>query len=76
MSRVNPIPLPYASVAELRTAYDFGNLQAFLDIYYAVAEILRDADDFYHLALGYMQLAHTLAGTFSRITSLWNVGWD
>lgn len=50
--------LPYASVAELRAAYDFGSLQAFLDVYYTVADVLRDADDFYQLALGYMQRAH------------------
>lgn len=52
------VALPYAGVAELRAAYDFGNLQAFLDVYYAVADVLRDADDFYHLALGYLQRAH------------------
>ncbi|MGH7108673.1 MAG: adenosine deaminase, partial [Acetobacteraceae bacterium] len=27
-------------------------------IYYAMADVLRDADDFYHLALSYMQRAH------------------
>jgi adenosine deaminase len=50
--------LPYAGIAELRAAYDFGNLQQFLDIYYALADVLRDEDDFYHLALDYMRRAH------------------
>lgn len=58
LARKHGVRLPYANVAELRAAYDFGNLQAFLDIYYAVAEVLRDADDFYRLAIGYMQRAH------------------
>lgn len=58
LARKHGVRLPYANVAELHAAYDFGNLQAFLDIYYAVAEVLRDADDFYRLAIGYMQRAH------------------
>jgi adenosine deaminase len=58
LARKHGVALPYASVTELRAAYDFGNLQAFLDIYYAVADVLRDADDFYQLALSYMQRAH------------------
>jgi adenine deaminase len=58
LARKNGVALPYAGVAELRAAYDFRSLQAFLDVYYAVADVLRDADDFYHLALSYMQRAH------------------
>jgi adenine deaminase len=58
LAQKHGVALPYASVAELRAAYDFRNLQAFLDIYYAVADVLRDTDDFYDLALGYMQRAH------------------
>jgi adenine deaminase len=52
------VALPYASVAELRSAYHFGSLQEFLDLYYALANVLRDADDFYHLTLAYLQRAH------------------
>lgn len=58
LARKNSVRLPCADVAALRAAYDFSNLQAFLDIYYAVAEVLRDADDFYHLAIAYMERAH------------------
>ncbi|HEV7138537.1 MAG TPA: adenosine deaminase [Steroidobacteraceae bacterium] len=58
LAQKHGVALPYASVTDLRAAYDFSNLQAFLDIYYAVAGVLRDADDFYRLALGYMQRAH------------------
>ncbi|MBW4053176.1 MAG: adenosine deaminase [Proteobacteria bacterium] len=58
LARKHGAALPYASVEELRAAYDFGNLQEFLDIYYAVADVLRDADDFHDLALDYMRRAH------------------
>jgi adenine deaminase len=52
------IALPYASVAELRRAYSFSNLQSFLDIYYAGASVLRDADDFHALTAAYLRKAH------------------
>lgn len=58
LAQKHGVALPYASVAELRAAYDFGDLQAFLDIYYALANVLRDAEDFYQLALAYLQRAH------------------
>ena len=58
LARKHGIALPFAGVAELRAAYDFSDLQSFLDIYYALAEVLRDEDDFYHLALSYMERAH------------------
>jgi adenosine deaminase len=34
LAKRNNIPLKYASVEELRKAYNFNNLQDFLDIYY------------------------------------------
>ena len=37
----NGIDLPYPSVAELRAAYDFANLQDFLDIYYQGMSVPR-----------------------------------
>lgn len=52
------IPLPYASVDELRKAYRFGDLQSFLDLYYAGASVLRDEADFYALTRAYLQKAH------------------
>jgi adenosine deaminase len=52
------IVLPYATVEELRGAYRFADLQSFLDIYYAGANVLRDADDFHALAQAYLKRAH------------------
>jgi adenosine deaminase len=52
------IGLPYRSVAELRAAYRFADLQSFLDIYYAAANVLRDVDDFHAMTSAYLQRAH------------------
>ena len=54
----NGIALPYASVEELRRAYDFSNLQSFLDIYYAGASVLITERDFHDMAWAYFQRAH------------------
>ncbi len=51
------VALMHSSVAELRAAYDFSNLQEFLDLYYAGANVLRDQDDFYDLTWAYLQRA-------------------
>jgi len=52
------VKLPYASVDALRAAYDFGDLQSFLDLYYAGADVLRDAADFHALTMAYLERAH------------------
>ena len=52
------ITLPYATIDELRGAYRFADLQSFLDIYYAGANVLRDADDFHVLTQAYLRRAH------------------
>jgi adenosine deaminase len=48
------VTLPYASVEALRRAYEFADLQSFLDIYYAGAAVLRDEEDFYALTAAYL----------------------
>ncbi|MCW5235814.1 adenosine deaminase [Verminephrobacter eiseniae] len=57
LAQRNGLQLPYASVAELRSAYAFCNLQSFLDIYYAGASVLRHEQDFYDLAHAYLARA-------------------
>src|SRR5574338_699544 len=49
----NRVRLPYASPEALRAAYDFGNLQEFLDLYYAGCGVLLTERDFYDLAMAY-----------------------
>jgi adenine deaminase len=58
LAQKHGIVLPYATVEELRCAYQFPNLQSFLDIYYAGTDVLRDEDDFHALAAGYLRKAH------------------
>ena len=50
----NNIELPYANVAEVKKAYNFHNLQSFLDIYYRCADVLRTEQDFYDLTWAYL----------------------
>jgi adenosine deaminase len=58
LARKHDLVLPYGSVEELRAAYQFHDLQSFLDIYYAGASVLRDADDFHALTEAYLRKAH------------------
>jgi adenine deaminase len=58
LARKHGVALPFASVEELRRAYQFTDLQSFLDIYYAVADVLRDAEDFRALTGAYLRKAH------------------
>jgi len=50
--------LPYATVKQLRNAYHFADLQSFLDVYYAISDVLRDESDFYALTRAYLRRAH------------------
>ncbi len=54
----NSVGLPYASVDEIREAYNFSDLQSFLDIYYAGAAVLIEQQDFYDLTWAYLERAH------------------
>lgn len=51
----NNVKLPYDSIESLRQAYQFSNLQSFLDIYYAGACVLLQAQDFYDITWAYLQ---------------------
>ena len=50
----NGLDLPFASVEEVRAAYEFTDLQSFLDIYYQGAGVLRTEQDFYDLMWAYL----------------------
>lgn len=54
LAKRNGIALPYASVESLRAAYNFSNLQSFLDIYYQGAGVLQTEQDFYDLTWAYL----------------------
>ena len=53
----NRVTLPWRSVEALRNAYQFTDLQSFLDLYYAAMNVLRTEDDFAELAAGYFERA-------------------
>ena len=50
----NHVSIPYQSIEELKNAYNFNNLQEFLDIYYAGASVLLHEQDFYDLTWAYL----------------------
>src|SRR4051812_14227850 len=58
LARRNGIQLPYASVEAVRQAYQFRNLQDFLNIYYQGMSVLITEQDFYDLAYAYLERAH------------------
>jgi adenosine deaminase len=51
----NGVALRYASAEEARRAYDFGDLQSFLDLYYEGMQVLLHEQDFYDLTWSYLQ---------------------
>ena len=54
----NGIKSRFKSVEELREAYNFHNLQSFLDIYYEGAGVLLHEQDFYDLTMAYLERIH------------------
>ena len=57
LARRNGVAIPFDSVEAVRAAYDFSNLQDFLDIYYAGANVLLTRQDFHDLAFAYFRRA-------------------
>jgi adenosine deaminase len=58
LARRNGVSLPYASVDEVSAAYQFANLQEFLDLYYLGMQALVEEQDFYDLTLAYLERVH------------------
>ncbi|WP_201505513.1 adenosine deaminase [Psychrobacter aestuarii] len=55
LAKKNNVAIPYDSIEDVRRAYNFSNLQSFLDIYYAGANVLQTQDDFYDLTWAYIE---------------------
>jgi len=55
LAQRNQVELPFKSVEEVRAAYEFSNLQDFLDIYYQGANVLIHEQDFYDLTWAYLE---------------------
>ncbi len=58
LAQRNKIDIPFKNVEEVRAAYDFSNLQDFLDIYYQGMGVLLQQQDFYDLTIAYLKRAH------------------
>lgn len=59
LAKRNRYELPYESVSDVAGAYQFTDLQSFLDIYYQGAAVLQTPDDFYELMKAYLDRAAT-----------------
>ena len=57
LAQRNGVELPYVDIGEIRAAYEFSNLQSFLDIYYAGARVLQTERDFHDLTYSYLERA-------------------
>jgi adenosine deaminase len=57
LAQRNGVALRYPSVAALRAAYAFTDLQSFLDIYYAGASVLLQEEDFFDMGMAYFRRA-------------------
>ena len=58
LARKNGVALPYADVVAVRAAYDFVDLQSFLDVYYRACAALVTREDFRDLTLAYLHRVH------------------
>ena len=67
LAQRNGLALPYDSVEAVRAAYQFENLQSFLDLYYAGAQVLQTEQDFYDLTWAYLQKCAAQAVRHSEI---------
>lgn len=57
LAKRNNIELPYMNVEEAKAAYQFDNLQGFLNLYFQGMSVLRTQQDFYELAMDYFRRA-------------------
>ena len=54
LAKRNNVDIPYKSIAEARDAYNFHNLQSFLDIYFQGTDVLINEQDFFELTWAYL----------------------
>lgn len=65
--RRNRVDMPFKSVEDVRAAYEFSNLQDFLDIYYQGAGVLQTEEDFHDLAVAYFDRLAADGGVHAEI---------
>jgi adenosine deaminase len=57
LARKHKVKLRFSNAGALREAYQFKDLQSFLDLYYEGAGVLRDREDFHVLTAAYLEKA-------------------
>jgi adenosine deaminase len=55
LAQRNGVKLNYQSIQEIEEAYEFSDLQSFLDLYYQGMIVLKTEQDFYDLTWAYLQ---------------------
>ncbi len=55
IAKRNQLEIPFDSIEALKAAYEFNNLQEFLDIYYQGANVLQTEQDFYDMTWAYLK---------------------
>ena len=55
LAKRNSVDIPFNSFSEVKAAYNFHNLQSFLDIYYQGTNVLLHEQDFFDLTWAYLQ---------------------
>src|SRR5262245_14457564 len=63
----NGLDLPYASIEEMRAAYDFDDLTSFLAVYYEGKSVLHTEPDFYDVAMAYFRKAHSQNVVYAEV---------
>jgi adenosine deaminase len=58
LAKRNNIQIKYSSLAEFAKAYQFKNLQEFLDLYYLGMSVLQTENDYFDLTYAYLTRAH------------------
>ena len=53
LARRNDVQIPFANVNEVKSAYNFSNLESFLNIFYQGSKVLINEQDFFDLAWAY-----------------------
>ena len=54
LSKRNKVEIPFKSIEEIRSAYNFSNLDSFLKIYYEGSKVLITEQDFFDLTWAYI----------------------
>ena len=54
LAKRNNINIPYKNAEEVKSAYNFTNLDSFLDIYYQSSKVLINEEDFFDLTWAYI----------------------